>query len=143
MSPVNGQKLTEPQKAEVRNAISLLLDRNYITEYVAQGGQTPAGTYIPAGIKDTDGKMFCENAGDATKPYSGYFPTDKSYVKENYEKGIEILKKYYKIDSEGFFVDFPPITYIYNTNEGHKAIAEYFQNVLSSIGIKITLENME
>lgn len=39
--------------------------------------------------------------------------------------------------------DFPTITYIYNTNEAHKAIAEYYQNVLSTIGIKMQLENQE
>lgn len=143
LSPVGGRHLNQKEQAEVRGAINLLLDRNYITDYVLQGGQLPASTYVPAGIKDTDGKQFYQNAGKAGNPYYGYFPTGPEYIKDNYAKAIETLKKYYTFDDKGFITDFPQMTYIYNTNEGHKAIAEYFQNVLNGLGIKVALENQE
>ena len=41
------------------------------------------------------------------------------------------------------FTNFPTITYLYNTNEGHKAIAEYLQSALAAIGITMNLENQE
>ncbi|MDO5328493.1 MAG: peptide ABC transporter substrate-binding protein [Coriobacteriia bacterium] len=143
LSPVGGRHLTEPEQAEVRGAINLLLDRNYITDYILQGGQKPSSSYVPDGIKDTDGKMFYQNAGKAGKPYYGYFPTAPEYINENYAKATDILKKYYTFNDEGNITDFPTMTYIYNTNEGHKAIAEYFQNVLAGLGIKMSLENQE
>ena len=57
---------------------------------------------------------------------------------------IETLKKYYKYDeASAKFTNFPTITYLYNTSEGHKAIGEYLQSALSSIGINMSLENQE
>ncbi len=38
---------------------------------------------------------------------------------------------------------FPTMTYIYNTNDGHKAIAEYVQSALAAHGITLRLENQE
>ena len=38
---------------------------------------------------------------------------------------------------------FPTLTYLYNTNDGHKAIGEYLQAALSNLGITMNLENQE
>jgi len=39
---------------------------------------------------------------------------------------------------------FPAFTYIYNTNEAHKAIAEYLQSTWKTVlGINMTLQNMD
>ncbi|MBP3415226.1 MAG: hypothetical protein J6L81_08540, partial [Clostridia bacterium] len=54
------------------------------------------------------------------------------------------LKKYYTYDEASMkFTDFPTLTYIYNTNDAHKAIGEYLQAAFSSVGIEMTLENQE
>lgn len=143
MSPTDGAKLTEPQQAEVRKAISNLIDRNYIVNSIVQQGEVPASTFVPKGVKEINGSQFYQNAGGKDKPYYGYFPTAEDTIKDNYSKAIETLKKYYKFDENGDITNFPTLTYIYNTNEGHKAIAEYIQNILSTIGIRMTLENME
>ncbi len=37
----------------------------------------------------------------------------------------------------------PTLNYIYNTNDSHKAIAEYLQGALNSVGINMNLENQE
>lgn len=143
LSPVGGQKLTDEQQAEVRRAISLMIDRNYICNNIVQQGEIPAATFVPKGVKEANGSQFYLNAGGANKGYYGYFKTDEDNIKENYGKAIEILHKYYHFNDDGDITDFPPMTYIYNTNEGHKAIAEYLQNVLSTVGIKLSLENQE
>ena len=39
--------------------------------------------------------------------------------------------------------NFPTLTYLYNTSEGHKAIGEYLQAALAEAGITMTLENQE
>lgn len=38
---------------------------------------------------------------------------------------------------------FPTLTYLYNTNDNHKAIGEYLQAALAAAGITMNLENQE
>ena len=45
-------------EAEIRYALALLLDRNYIVEEIAQGGQLPASSFVPMGMTDADGSQF-------------------------------------------------------------------------------------
>ena len=140
-------KLTgaEAEKAEeeIRNAVSLLFDRNYIIDDIAQGGQVPASSFVAMGFTDADGSQFYKNTG-VSKDYDGYFNTSADALQSNYEQALETLKKYYDFDeASGKFTNFPTITYLYNTSEGHKAIGEYLQSALDGVGITMSLENQE
>lgn len=133
----------EKAQAEIRYAISLLLDRNYIASAIGQAGQQPASSFVAMGMTDADGSQFYENAG-AHSDYTGYFNTAESAYEENYAQGYAILQKYYDYDEKtGKFLNFPPLVYLYNTSESHKAVGEYVQMVLSAIGIPVQLENQE
>lgn len=137
------QPIDERAKAEIRFAVSLLLDRNYIAGSIGQAGQQPASSFVAMGMTDSDGGQFYLNAGH-DKDFPGYFNTAAHAYEENYAKAFDILSKYYHYDSRtGKFTDFPTITYLYNTSESHKAIAEYVQTVLGAIGIRVNLENQE
>ena len=50
-------------EAEIRYAISLLYDRNYIVEEIGQAGQVPASSFVAMGMTDADGSEFYQNAG--------------------------------------------------------------------------------
>ncbi len=90
---------TEAERAEVRKAIALLIDRNYICESVAQGGQVPASSFVAMGLTDSNGKEFYENAGDeAANGYIGYYDVSVDAMEGNANSALETLKKYYKID---------------------------------------------
>ena len=135
----------EQAQAEIRNAISLLFDRNYIVEDIAQGGQVPASSFVAMGLTDADGTEFYLNAGPSGD-YHGYFNVDPSeeVMDANYSEALEILKKYYDFDdATQQFTNFPTLDYLYNTNEGHKAIGEYLQSALAGVGINMTMENQE
>jgi oligopeptide transport system substrate-binding protein len=133
----------ETAKAEIRNAISLLFDRNYIVEQIAQGGQVPASSFVAMGMTDADGSQFYENAGHSSD-YVGYYDVSADAYESNYASAIETLKKYYTFDeATQKFTDFPTLTYLYNNNEGHKAIGEYLAGALSAVGITMNLENQE
>ncbi len=133
----------EVKMAEIRQAIGLLFDRNYIVEEIGQAGQLPASSFVAMGMTEPDGSQFYENAG-GNDGYIGYYDVSKEAFEANVEKAIEILKKYYEYDeSTGKFTNFPTLTYLYNTSEGHKAIGEYLQSALSAIGITMNLENQE
>ena len=132
----------ETAKAEIRNAISLLFDRNYIVEEIAQGGQVPASSFVAMGMTEPDGSEFYENAAD--NDFTGYFNVDADALEDNFNTAVETLKKYYTFDEAAQkFTDFPTLTYLYNTSEGHKAIGEYLQSALASVGITMNMENQE
>ena len=133
----------ENARAEIRKAFSLLYDRNYIVNDVAQGGQVPASSFVAMGMTDTNGKEFYENAGHSDD-YIGYYDTSEEALASNYEEALEILKKYYDFDeATQTFTNIPSMTYLYNTSEGHKAIGEYLQSAMAGVGANIQLENQE
>ena len=133
----------EQAKDEIRRAIALLLDRNYIVEEIGQAGQVPASSFVAMGMTNPDGTQFYQTAGDSSD-YYGYYDVSVDAYESNFESAVETLKKYYTYDeSTGMFTDFPTLTYLYNTSEGHKAIGEYLQSALAAVGITMNLENQE
>ena len=130
-------------EAEIRRAISLLFDRNYIVNEIAQGGQAPASSFVAMGMTDADGSEFYKNAGH-NDGFVGYYDVSEDAYEDNFSQAIEILSKYYDYDeTTGQFTNFPTLTYLYNTNEAHKAIGEYLSATLASVGITMNLENQE
>ena len=89
----------EKAQAEIRNAISLFFDRNYIVESVAQGGQLPASSFVAMGMTNPDGTEFYKtaNGGAAVNGYDGYYNVAKEAHKANVDSALEILAKYYDI----------------------------------------------
>ena len=129
-------------EAEIRYAISLLFDRNYIVDEIGQAGQVPASSFVAMGMTDADGSEFYKNAGSSDEFY-GYYDVSEEAYEDNYAKAYEILTKYYEVDEAGMLTNFPTLTYLYNTSEGHKAIGEYLQSALAGVGITMNLENQE
>ncbi len=59
-------------------------------------------------------------------------------------KKIKKIYKHYKFDeATQKFTNIPSLTYLYNTDEAHKAIGEYIQGALLAVGVTINLENQE
>ena len=130
--------------AEIRFAIGLLFDRNYIVTEIGKAGQQPASSFVALGLTDADGiKQFYENAGPSDE-YVGYWDTSADAYEANWTTAMETLKKYYTFDeATQQFTNFPAVEYLYNTSEGHKAIGEYLQSVVSGVGINMSLTNQE
>jgi len=133
----------ENARAEIRNAIGLLYDRNYIVEEIGQAGQVPASSFVAMGMTNPDGTQFYKTAGH-NSGFDGYYDVSAAATESNFASAVETLKKYYDFDAaSGKFTNFPTLTYLYNTSEGHKAIGEYLQSAMASIGINMNLENQE
>ena len=112
----------ENARAEIRNAVGLLFDRNYIVEEIGQAGQVPASSFVAMGMTNPDGTQFYETAGNNTG-FNGYYDVSKEAVETNYNQAIEVLKKYYAYDeAAGKF-----------TNQAQ----------LAGVGITMNLENQE
>ena len=134
----------EAAKSEIRNAISLLFDRNYIVESVSQGGQVPASAFVAMGMTNPDGTEFYKTANSTEDAFDGYYDVSKDALEANFAAAMDTLKKYYAFDeATQKFTNFPKLTYLYNTSEGHKAIGEYLAAALDAVGITMVLENQE
>jgi len=134
----------EAAKAEIRTALGLLLDRNYIVEEITQAGQVPASSFVPMGMKNADGSEFYETANSTEDDFNGYYNVASEAIEANFAAAVETLKKYYTFDeATGMFTDVPALTYLYNTSDAHKAIGEYMQTAFASVGISMQLENQE
>lgn len=131
-NPDTSEKLPVDQAAseEIRRALGMLIDRDYIANSIGQAGQTPADGFVPMGMEDYY--------------KGGYYAADRDSYRENFANAITILRKYYRYDEKtGKFLDFPELGYLYNTAESHKAVGEYLQAVYAGVGIRLHLENQE
>ena len=119
---------------KVREAFSLVIDRNFIVDKVAQGGQLPAPAFVPVNMSDTDpGSDFRKDGGE-------YYSVKPEDYKANCDKARALLAEAGYPEGKGF----PAIEYIYNTSEGHKAIAEALQNMWQTeLGVTVTISNMD
>ncbi len=125
-----------PAESEIRRAISLMLDREYIAQQIARGGQQTASTFVPKGLTDADGSQFYAN--------TNYFDPSQDAYEENFAQAMQTLRKYYAYDeATGKFLNFPTVQYLYNNSDAHRAVGEYVQSVLSGVGIRVELENQE
>lgn len=128
---------------EVRKALSLLIDRNYICEEIGQAGQQPASSFVAMGLTDADGATeFYKNANKQPDGSYGYYSVKKSDLSSNRTKAVDTLKKYYTY-KDGKFTDFPRMTYLYNTSSGHQTIGEYLQATFKLYGVDMSLVNQE
>ena len=133
----------EKAKAEIRNALALVIDRNYIVDKIAQGGQVPASSFVAMGMTNPDGTEFYKTAG-SSEEFDGYYNVAADAFESNFNSAVETLKKYYKYDdATKKFTNVPSLSYLYNTSDAHKAIGEYLQSAFAAVGITMNLENQE
>ncbi|MBQ9071276.1 MAG: hypothetical protein IJY23_08035 [Clostridia bacterium] len=86
----------EIANAEIRRALSLIIDRNYIAEEIGKAGQIPASSFVALGIKNPDGSEFCSTAGNSDS-FIGYFDVSREAYKENVYYALDVLMKYYNL----------------------------------------------
>ena len=119
----------------IRKAFSLAIDRNHITEVVKGDGSVPAGAFVPEGMYDAEGpgSSFREVGGD-------FISVDKAQYEANCEEARKILADAGYPGGEGF----PTVEYLYNTNEGHKAIGESLKDMWEKeLGVTVSLQNQD
>lgn len=107
----------------VRQALSYAVDRQNLINTVLKGGQKPAKTFACPGI-------FGSPAEDPNFVGISYDP----------EKAKQLLADAGYPNGEGF----PEMTYLFNTSEGHRMIAEFIQQGWKEVlGINVVLANQE
>jgi oligopeptide transport system substrate-binding protein len=122
--------VTKPpfDNVKVRKAFTLAIDRAAIVNNVTRGGQKPAMAWVPYGLADV-------KAGDDFRQVGGDFFRDNDVAAAK-----RLLAEAGYPEGKGL----PPITLIYNTSEGHKAIAEAVQEMWKkNLGVNVSLTNQE
>lgn len=138
---------TEVEKAKIRHALGLMIDRNYVCEEIGQAGQIPAAGFVAMGLTEPDGKQFIEKNGPNGDGAGYYSVADEDY-QANCDAAVALLKEV-AASSGKFTVDgnkvvgFPTLTYITNDGSSHEAIATYLQQVWSNYGFDIKVEVQE
>ncbi len=124
--------LDEEQAKVFRHALTLLIDRQYIIDTIAQTGQEIATTFIPAGCSDGAGGEFKN---------TDYFGTDYD---ANVEEAKELLRSIGLMD-EGADVVNQTIAFTYLTNnvESNVKIGEAIQADMASVGIEMSVDQQE
>jgi oligopeptide transport system substrate-binding protein len=115
---------------KVRKALTLAIDRTAIVETVTKGGQIPATTMVSQASRDDEGNVFAIRCGNYGISVDG----------SGVEEAQALLAEAGYPNGEGF----PELEIMYNTSEGHKAIAEAIQEMWKqNLNIDVTLTNQE
>ena len=138
---------TQAEQAKIRQALGLIIDRNYIAEEIGQSGQVPAAGFVAMGLTEPDGSEFISKNG-VNRDGKGYYSVDKADYTANCDAALALFKEV--ADSSKKFsvkdnklVGFPTLTYITNEGTGHEAIATYLQTAWGAYGITIKVEVQE
>ena len=122
--------------ADVRMALSLAVDRQYIADVLMEGTASPATNFVGAGVSDAEeGSSFEEvtrerNGGD-------FFNVDN--FEQDLDKAKELLAQAGYPNGEGF----PAIEYMTNDAGYNKQLAEYFQSAWKELGINMEIKIVE
>ena len=116
--------------ANVRKALNLAIDREYVAGTLMQGTYTAAPNFMGPGWKDTDGSDFYENANNG-EPYMS--------VTADIEGALAALEEAGYPNGEGL----PVLHYITNDAGYHKVVAEYLQQAWKEIGVTLEVEIVE
>ena len=113
---------------KVRQAFSLAINRQAIAETLLRGGQIPALAFVPPGLADA-------------KPDEDFRAKGGALLKDH-----DVAKARQLLAEAGFKdgVGFPSVTYLYNTSESNKMVAEALQEMWrKNLGVQVALSNQE
>ena len=125
--------LDEFKDSRVREALSLALDRKYISETITSGTYTPASGFVSEGVTDWDGSAWQDHITDK----SVYINIDDHDA--NLAKAKELLKEAGYENGVGL----PEMVYSTNDASYHKKIAEYLQQAWGELGLKVDVNIVE
>ena len=121
----------------VRKALSLAIDREYVANTVMQGTYSPAENFVGPGISDAElGSSF----EDVTRENNGgnFFHLD------NYEADVEQAKQLLADAGYPNGEGFPTVEYMTNDDSYHVPIAEYLQSCWKeNLGINMEIKVVE
>lgn len=126
--------LEDPAFADVnvRKALSLAIDRDYVANTLMQGTYSPAYNLVGEGWVDTDGSSFNANANGG-----------QSYISDDFDANLEEAKQLLADAGYPNGEGLPTITYTTNDAGYHKTVAEYLQQAWGELGLNVEVNIVE
>ena len=122
------------KNADVRKALSLAVDRQFVADVLMQGTYSPAWNFMGPGWLDPAGGDFMANANGGNL-----------YISEDFDANLEearaLMQKAGFSGAEGA----ADVVVTYSTNDAgyHKVLAEYLQEAWAQIGVQLNVEIVE
>ena len=132
---------SQTERAQIRTALALLIDRDALCADITPGAQQSANAPIPPGISDADGSAFTSHNGADGKG-GGYYGSDHE---ANCKQAIALLRQVaessgrFTVNAQGVCAGFPELTYLTSDAAGHVAIADALQALYARYGISLTV----
>jgi oligopeptide transport system substrate-binding protein len=124
----------------VRRALDRAIDKRLIVESVTRGGQTPATHYVPDGTGAGYDVQSAEDRRLGVDPFAGAGFDPEAARALLAEAGYRPVKEGGEWRAPGF----PPVEILYNTGEGHRALAVAVQAMWKEhLGVSVTIRNLE
>ncbi|MBQ2316684.1 MAG: peptide ABC transporter substrate-binding protein, partial [Lachnospiraceae bacterium] len=132
--------LSVEQAKKFRQAINMLIDRNYLVTNYGYKGQTIADSYVPSGMSDGNGAVF-------KTQYTSYFDGKKTGAAME-EEAIALLEECgytFEEQADGTYTCSPEIRLPYIMDQGdlNRHVAESIQSDLAQVGIVMEIEEMD
>jgi oligopeptide transport system substrate-binding protein len=140
----------EADRAKIRKALGLMIDRTYIVEEIGQAGQVEAAGFVAMGLTEPDGKTEYIAKNGPNGDGAGYYSVDPDDYEKNTQEALALLREV--ADSSGVFTvddagkvskEFPTLAYITNPTTMHEAIAINLQATFAQYGINMTIDQQE
>ena len=132
---------SQTERAQIRTALALLIDRSYLCSEITPGAQQSANAPIPPGISDADGSAFTSHNGADGKG-GGYYGSDHE---ASCKQAIALLRQVaessgrFTVNAQGVCAGFPELTCLTSDAAGHVAIADALQALYARYGISLTV----
>ena len=132
---------SQTERAQIRTALALLIDRAALCAEITPGAQQSANALIPPGISDADGSAFTAHNGADGKG-GGYYSAD---YEANCKQAVALLRQVaessgrFTVNAQGVCAGFPELTYLTSDAAGHIAIADALQTLFGRYGIPLTV----
>ncbi len=142
------EAFTQEEKAKIRQALGLLIDRNYVAEEIGQAGQVPAAGFVAMGLTEPDGAEYISKNGP-DRDGKGYYSVAAEDFAANCDQAVALFKEVadssgkFTVSAENELSGFPTLTYITNEGTGHEAVAAYLQQTWGLYGIEVKVEVQE
>lgn len=122
---------------DVRMALSLAIDRDYLANTVMQGTYTPSTYFVGPGISDVEAGSSFEEVTRKNNGGENFF--NIADHEADIAKAKELLAKAGYPDGKGF----PTVEYMTNDAQYHKPVAEYLQSAFKDINVNLDIKIVE
>ena len=118
----------------VRKALSLAIDREYVASTIMQGTYSAAYNYVGPNVIDSEG-MFFDNAKKANG--------GNTYISADHEANLAAAKQALADAGYPNGEGLPTLTYTTNDAGYHVAVAEYLQQAFKEIGVTMNIDKVD